>query len=142
MGNTYSYLTETTFYIYSRKKNDDKYHLLYTLDDNNNPLSRFKHEVFAYSLNKKHKDQKSLYLYCGYARIAKAIKIMENDVTFIHVEFTGREYAEMWDKCREQIAKVPKDCTWLASSFKNSFCLQVNFDNECLRKYQNFKMDH
>ena len=67
MGNTYSYLVESTFYIYSRTKEDDSYKLLDTLEESANPMSRFKHEVYSYALKKKHKEEKALYLYCGYA---------------------------------------------------------------------------
>ena len=50
----YSYFFENTFYIYSRKK-DDSYQLLLTLEDGTNPMSRFKHEVYAYALKKAYK---------------------------------------------------------------------------------------
>ena len=49
------------FYIYSRQKEDDKYQLKEELKEGN-PMSRFKHEVYAYTLNKNYKDDKSLYL--------------------------------------------------------------------------------
>ena len=76
MGN---YLSND-FYIYGRKKDTDKYDLLCELKEGT-PMSRFKHEVYAYALKKRYKDMKSLYLYCGYSRVAKAIMSRENEIS-------------------------------------------------------------
>ena len=140
MGGTYSYLTENKFYIYSRSLDNDKYKLLFTIDDFSNPLSRFKHEVFAYALKKKHTEEKSLYLYCGYARVAKCIRILKDEVPYIELTFAGGEYADMFDKCREQIPHVNKDMSWLESLFGKSWVF-FHHDNPNVRLYQNFKMD-
>lgn len=140
MGNAYSYLTENTFYIYSRTKKDDNYKILHTIKDGGNPLSRFKHEVYAYALNRKYIDEKSLYLYCGYARIAKCIRSIENEVPYITVTFGSPDYGDMWDKCREQIPNVPKDMEWLQTKFSSSWVFQHE-DDVSIRKYQNYKMN-
>lgn len=140
MGTTYSYLVENTFYIYSRSKADDSYKLISTLEDTANPMSRFKHEVYAYALKKKHKEQKSLYLYCGYARVAKCIRTEESDVPYITITFGSVEYADHWDRCREQIPKVNKDMNWLQATFTKSWVFQ-HHENSMVRKYQNYRMD-
>lgn len=141
MGGTYSYLTENQFYIYSREKGNDKYKLLYTLDEGSNPLSRFKHEIYAYALKKKHVEQKSLYLYCGYARVAKCIRILKDGgVPYIYITFAGEEYAVMFDRCREQIPKVQKDMTWLLPRFSKSWVFQHD-ESPVTRIYQNYRMD-
>ena len=93
MGNTYSYLVENTFYIYSRTKEDDKYKLISTLDESANPMSRFKHEVYAYALKRKHTNEKSLYLYCGYARVVKCIYSLDQEVPYITLTFGSEQYA-------------------------------------------------
>ena len=126
------------FYIYSRQKEDDKYQLKEELKEGN-PMSRFKHEVYAYALNKNYKDDKSLYLYCGYSRVAKAI-VEGDDVRYLVITFCSEEAASEWDKCQEQMDKVYVDVIWLERPFLNSWVYHVE-ENFLVRKYQNFKMD-
>ena len=140
MGNSYSYLVENTFYIYSRTKEDDSYKLLSTLEDTANPMSRFKHEVYAYALKRKHTSEKSLYLYCGYARVAKCIYSLDQEVPYVTLTFGSEQYAEHFDKCREQIPKVYKDMNWLQTVFTKSWVFQ-HHENSLIRKYQNYRMD-
>ena len=140
MGGTYSYLTENTFYIYSRSNDTDQYKLLFTIDESNNPLSRFKHEIYAYALKKKHMEEKCLYLYCGYARMAKCIRTVEAEVPYITINFGSEDYADMFDSCREQIPNVNKDMNWLQDTFTKSWVFQHDDDNR-VRKYQNYRMD-
>lgn len=126
------------FYIYSRKKEDDTYVLQEELKEGN-PMSRFKHEVYAYALKKKYKEQKALYLYFGYARVAKAI-IEGDDVKYLVVTFATMEAAKEWDECQEQMDKVYVDVIWLERPFLNSWVYHVE-ENFLIRKYQNFRMD-
>jgi len=126
------------FYIYSRQKEDDKYQLKEELKEGN-PMSRFKHEVYAYALSKNYKDDKSLYLYCGYSRVAKAI-IEGDDVQYLVITFCSEEAASEWDKCQEQMDKVYVDVIWLERPFLNSWVYHVE-ENFLVRKYQNYKMD-
>ena len=126
------------FYIYSRRKEDDKYQLKEELKEGN-PMSRFKHEVYAYTLNKNYKDDKSMYLYCGYSRVAKAI-IEGDDVQYLVITFCSEEAASEWDKCQEQMDKVYVDIIWLERPFLNSWVYHVE-ENFLVRKYQNYKMD-
>jgi hypothetical protein len=140
MGNTYSYLVESTFYIYSRTKENDSYKLLDTLEESANPMSRFKHEVYSYALKKKHKEEKALYLYCGYARVAKCIRTVESDVPYITITFGSSEYAGHFDQCREQIPTVNKDMNWLQTTFTKSWVFQHHEDAK-IRKFQNYRMD-
>ena len=126
------------FYIYSRQKEDDKYQLKEELKEGN-PMSRFKHEVYAYALNKNYKDDKSLYLYCGYSRVAKAI-VEGDDVRYLVITFCSEEAASEWDKCQEQMDKVYVDVIWLERPFLSSWVYHVE-ENFLVRKYQNYKMD-
>jgi len=134
MGNYWS----TDFSIYSRNKADDKYALKEELKEGN-PMSRFKHEVYAYALKKKYQKDKSLYLYCGYSRVAKA-HIEGDDVQYLVVSFCSDEAAKEWDECQEQMDKVYVDVVWLERPFLNSWVYHVE-ENFLIRKYQNYKMD-
>ena len=132
MGNYWS----TDFYIYSRTKADDKYELKEDLKEGN-PMSRFKHEVYAYVLQKKYQSDKSLYLYCGYSRVAKAC-IEGDDVQYLVVTFCSDEAAKEWDECQEQMDKVYVDVIWIERPFLNSWVYHVERDF-LVRKYQNYK---
>jgi len=134
MGN---YLA-SDFYIYSRLLEDDTYVLREELKEGN-PMSRFKHEVYAYALSKKYKDDKSLYMYYGYSRVAKAI-VEGDDVKYLVITFCSEEAAKEWDECNEQMDKVYVDVVWLERPFLNSWVYHVE-ENFLVRKYQNFKMD-
>lgn len=126
------------FYLYSRQKEDDKYILKEEIREGN-PMSRFKHEVYAYALHKRHKEDKSLYLYCGYSRVAKAI-IEGDDVKYLVITFCSEDAAQEWDACNEQMDKVYVDVVWLERPFLNSWVYHVE-ENFLVRKYQNFRMD-
>lgn len=134
MGN---YLS-SDFYIYSRLLEDDTYVLREELKEGN-PMSRFKHEVYAYALSKKYKDDKSMYMYYGYSRVAKAI-VEGDDVKYLVITFCSEEAAKEWDECNEQMDKVYVDVVWLERPFLNSWVYHVEEDF-LVRKYQNFKMD-
>ncbi len=126
------------FYIYSRNVSDDKWNIKVELKEGN-PMSRFKHEVYSYALQKNHKESKALYLYCGYSRVAKAI-IEGDDVKYLVISFCSEEASKEWDECQEQMDKVYVDVVWLERPFLNSWVYHVE-ENFLIRKYQNFKMD-
>tara|TARA_B100000795_G_scaffold75824_1_gene53875 strand:+ start:284 stop:661 length:378 start_codon:yes stop_codon:yes gene_type:complete len=91
--------------IYGRFKDNDRYTTIYdTLKGEQ--VSRFKHEVYAYALDKKHQEMKSIYLYKGYFRIVKAI-VTTSSGTFLQVDFASMSDAEQWDT-----ASIPMDITW------------------------------
>lgn len=141
MGTTMSYFTESNFYIYSRELSSDKYKLLYEIDaQNSNPLSRFKHEIYAYALKKKHIQEKAIYLYCGYSRVAKCIRVVKDEIPYIHVSFTSEESANMYDTCREQLPKIDKQMHWHQQLFSKHWVFQHD-DDSTLRIYQNYRMD-
>ena len=62
----------TSFSLYGRRKDTEGYVLIYS-NLRGNAMARFKHEVYGYVLDKLHTDMKSLYLYNGYTRVARAI---------------------------------------------------------------------
>lgn len=134
MGN---YLS-SDFYVYSRKKDTDKYELQTELKEGN-PMSRFKHEVYAYALGKNYKGDKSLYLYCGYQRVAKAT-ITGTELKYLEVTFVSEEVSEEWDSCQEQMQNVYVDIVWLEREFNKHWVFHVE-ENILIRKYQNYKMD-
>ena len=129
----------TEFYLYTRKKDDDNYILRAELKEGN-PMSRFKHEVYAYTLRKKYKDDKSLYLYCGYSRVAKAIIETKNEINYLVITFCNEDTAKEWDACQEQMDKIYVDVIWYQRAFFDSWVYHVEEDS-LIRKYQNYKMD-
>ena len=101
-------------------------------------MSRFKHEVYAYALKKRYTDMKSLYLYWGPNRVAKAI-MNKDDLLYLNLEFSSEQTASDWDQCQEQIQKVYVDISWLEKQFLDHW---VILDNEDMtkRKYENYKL--
>ena len=134
MGN---YLS-SEFTIYGRRKDTNEYELLEEIKEGS-PMSRFKHETYAYSLNKKHLDMKSLYLYCGYNRICKTEKKMDNEVLYIILQFSTAQSALDWDECQEQIPRIYVDLAWLERSFGEEF-VEMNDNDVQKRRYQNYKL--
>ena len=98
----YNYFTNNDFTIYGRNKSNDSYKLLFTIDEGN-PMSRFKHEVYAFSLAKyDYKDDtKCIYLYKGNERIAKALFDRETEQVTIWSSMI-RE----WIKSEELLPKL------------------------------------
>ena len=133
MGNYWS----NDFYIYARKKDSDSYELLHTISEGN-PMSRFKHEVYAYALTKRYKEMKSMYLYWGSNRVAKAIMI-RNDLLYLQLEFASEQTASDWDQCQEQIQKVYVDISWLEKQFTDNWC-PLDSEESTKRKYENYKL--
>ena len=85
MGTTYSYVTNKNWYVYARRIDTDGYVKNPCQEWNNisktTALGRFKHEMYAYSLQRYNYSNniKAIYLYYGSTRIAKAC-IMNNQV--------------------------------------------------------------
>ena len=134
----YNYFFNSDFTIYGRNKSDDAYNLLFQVDKGN-PMSRFKHEVYAYALRKKHKTQKSLYLYCGNYRVAKCLMESKRDTPYLTLTFQASNYADDWDRVREQIPEVYTDMIWLENTFKGHWVLQLS-DSPYERVYQNYTL--
>lgn len=133
MGNYWS----NDFYIYARRKDSDSYELLHTITEGN-PMSRFKHEVYAFALKKRYKNMKSLYLYWGSTRVAKAI-MEKNDLLYLHLEFSSDQTAQDWDQCQEQIQKVYIDISWLEKPFLDNWVI-LDIEDDAKRKYENYKL--
>jgi hypothetical protein len=126
------------FTIYGRLLEDDNYQLIEEVKEGN-PMSRFKHETFAFALKRKHQKMKSLYLYCGYNRIAKCGRETAQQVPYIIVDFSTAEAAMEWDKCQEQIPKVYLDLQWLENSFSKEY-VEITGNDVFKRRYQNYKL--
>eukprot|EP00942_MAST-04A_sp_MAST-4A-sp1_P001178 g1178.t1 len=134
MGN---YLS-SEFAIYGRLNETDKYELIEETKEGN-PMSRFKHEVYAYALNKKHQEMKSLYLYCGYNRLVKCSRTEVQEVPYIILEFSTADCAGDWDSCQEQIPKVFVDLAWLERAFSAEY-VECQDNDVYKRRYQNYKL--
>ena len=117
MGGSYS--------LYGRQKNNDAYILI---EDNlKSPFTSFKHHVVSYTMDKKHTDLKSLYIYRGYFREAKAI--VKNG--YLEITFHSSKIAEKWDTAEEDL----HDIAWLFRDFLRQW-KPVNTDYSYMRVYQ------
>ena len=100
--------------IYGRLKINNSYNSIYE-DLQGNIMSRFKHETFAYALEKSHTDYTSIYLYNGYARTAKAN--MPVGTKYLEIIFGTKADADAWDAASEQIDTVNVEIPWLYRDF-------------------------
>lgn len=117
MGGTYS--------LYGRKKINDAYILM---EDNlEKPFDTFKHHVVSYTMDKKNTNLKSIYLYRGYLREAKAI--VKNG--YLEITFYSSKVAQKWDSAEEEIHEV----AWLFRDFNRTW-KPVHTDYSYMRVYQ------
>lgn len=114
-----------TFSLYGRKKNNDKYVLIET--NLNKPFEVFKHHVVSFALDKKNTNLKSIYLYHGYFREAKAIVCNG----YLEITFHSAKIAEQWDSAEEEL----NDIAWLFRDFTQSW-KPVHTDFAYKRVYQ------
>lgn len=135
MGNYYS----TEFTIYGRSTETNKYVIIEESVEGN-PMSRFKHETYAFALKKKHHGMKALYLYCGYNRMCKVSTEMEQEVPYCTIAFSTADAGLQWDACQEQIPKVHVDLAWLERTFASHY-VELQCSDVFQRRYQNYKMD-
>ena len=127
------------FTIYGRNAESNAYE---TIEESvqGNPMSRFKHETYAFALKKKHTTMKALYLYCGYNRVCRVGIEDDNGVLYVHLMFATAETALEWDVCQEQIPKVHVDLAWLERTFSSSY-VEMNDNVAYCRRYQNYRLD-
>ena len=111
--------------LYGRRKDNERYTLV--VNRNKNYMNSFKHDVAAYALDRKHKDLKSLYIYKGYIRQAKAIVYDK----YLEITFLTAKLAEAWDSSEEDIQDVP----WLFRDFNRKW-KPVHIDASYKRVYQ------
>ena len=111
--------------MYGRQKINDAYILL----ENNlkSPFISFKHHVVSYAMDKKHTNIKSLYIYRGYLREAKAI--VKNG--YLEITFHSSKLAEKWDAAEENV----QDIAWLFRDFTRQW-KSVHTDYSYMRVYQ------
>lgn len=129
----------STFTLYGRDKITDKWTELVSYE-NGNPLSRFKYAVYQFVLRKKFHHVKALYLYCGYGRVCKAYLSLTNDTPYLYIDFCDDDTAQQFDNCKEQLATVLTDITWLQPEFSKSWSA-IQAEETWRRKYQNYKLD-
>lgn len=117
MGGTYS--------LYGRKKINDTY--VFIESNLEKPFSKFKHHVVSYTMDRKNTNLKSIYLYNGYFREAKAI--VKNG--YLEITFYSSKIAEKWDTSEEEIHEV----AWLFRDFSRAW-KPVHTDYSYMRVYQ------
>lgn len=117
MGGTYS--------LYGRKKINNAYILM---EGNlEKPFGTFKHHVVSYTMDRKNTNLKSIYLYNGYFREAKAI--VKNG--YLEITFHSSKIAEKWDTSEEEVHEV----AWLFRDFSRAW-KPVHTDYSYMRVYQ------
>lgn len=111
--------------IYARRKDNERYVLV--TETPQECMDTFKHHVVAYAMERKHTDKKSLYLYRGYLREAKAI-VRQN---YLEITFNSSESAQRWDSSVEKLCEIP----WLFRDFSHAW-KPVSVEYSYLRVYQ------
>lgn len=121
MGNVVG--STPTWDIYGRRKDNEKYEHVATLDTD--VFSRWKHESFCYALETRYAEYKSLYLYKNtYARVAKAHLMLNGP--YYEMEFRTPQDAETFDNAEEQMTNdIQSQVPWLFRRF-NLKWTQVN----------------
>jgi hypothetical protein len=114
MGSTLSLaLANTdTHSIYGRFKTNSAYTTIDPKVDDNH-MARFKHETYAYVLERAHQNLKALYLYHGNTRRAKAEIVGK----YLEITFDSTESTQLWDEVSEQIENVKLEIPWLTKPF-------------------------
>ena len=86
--------------IYARLKDTERYVLVSEVPHGS--MDSFKHHVVAYTMDRKHQNKKSLYLYKGYLRLAKAIVRGK----YLEITFNSTEAASGWDISEEKLDEI------------------------------------
>ncbi len=77
--------------------------------DFQNAMSQFKHAVYTYGLQiAGFEEYKSIYLYDGNERIAKA----HIDQDRLHVSFVSKDVADLFDSCDEKLPPGKRTTAW------------------------------
>lgn len=118
--------------IYGRRKTNNEYAIIYN-QLHGNHMARFKHEAYVYSLEKAHTAFKSIYIYHGFIRIAKAS--MPVGTPYLEIDFAHPSQAEDWDAASEQINTVHLQIPWVYKDFALKWN-SVPSDNICKRVYK------
>tara|TARA_B100001540_G_scaffold308476_1_gene323220 strand:- start:179 stop:568 length:390 start_codon:yes stop_codon:yes gene_type:complete len=126
----------SSFSVYGRRKDTERYQMIYN-QLRGNPMARFKHEVYGYVLDKLHTDMKSLYLYNGYTRVARAV--VPAGTHYLELTFLSLHDAKAWDAAEEQLDGVDVEVPWLYRHFAQSWN-HIACDSEQKRVYQRIYM--
>ena len=111
--------------IYARLKDTERYVLVSEVPRGS--MDSFKHHVVAYTMDRKHQNKKSLYLYKGYLRLAKAIVRGK----YLEITFNSTEAASGWDISEEKLCEIP----WLFRDFDRAW-KPVSVEYSYMRVYQ------
>ena len=111
-----------TFHLWGRKRSDNKY---FYIQEEENGLERFKHEVYSFALGLSHANMRVLYLYSGWRRIGRA-EIVDNKLFLV---FRSEEWGKSFDNALEAVSRIPCFLSWCEGDFlkhyvSNSTCLQ------------------
>lgn len=114
MGNTH-------YYVYSRYRESDSWNRTPLLDDSKSLMSKFKHMVYAFALDKKYEEYKAIYLYENKTRLVKAELSALPNKNHLILTFDERKNHEIFSNSDEKMTAV--DIPLLERQFKNKFKL-------------------
>ena len=103
-----------SYHLWGRRHDTNKY---FYLQEEENGLQRFKHEVYAFCLGKKHGDMRVLYLYSGWRRIGRA----EMKDGKLHLNFRSEEIGRSYDEALEAVSRIPCFMSWLEGEFLKKY---------------------
>jgi len=131
------YYSTQNWYCYSRDLTSDGWNKEPLYESEKACFGRFKHLVYRFALqeNDDFKSYKTIYMYNGSNRVAKAeLHRPEHDEYYkIELDFQTPEDAETWDKCDEQI--MNQSVLWKETEF-NKFYVSLPCDEKYKRRWQ------
>ena len=135
MGGYYS--RQETWYIYTRDLQTDVWNKTPLHQEQEKCMGHFKHLVYKFALQKEKEDKtyKSLYLYNGSKRIAKAelIRPPHDDYFKLEMDFNSPQEASEWDLADEQI--ISQKLLWRETDF-NKFYVSLPEEQKFKRRWQ------
>jgi len=132
-----SYYSTQNWYIYSRDLESDGWNKEPLYENEKECFGRFKHLVYRFALQETpdFKSYKTIYMYNGSNRIAKAelIRPDHDDFYKMELEFTCPDTASKWDTCDEQI--INQQTLWRETEF-NKVYVSLPCDEKFKRRWQ------
>ena len=132
-----SYYSTQNWYIYSRDLTSDGWNKEPLYETEKECFGRFKHLVYRFALQETtdFKSYKTIYMYNGSNRIAKAelVRPEHDDFFKMELEFKCTATASTWDVADEQI--INQETLWRETEF-NKFYVSLPCDEKFKRRWQ------
>ena len=132
-----SYYSTQNWYIYSRDLTSDGWNKEPLYESEKECFGRFKHLVYRFALQETadFKTYKTIYMYNGSNRVAKAelIRPEHDDFFKMELEFKCSATASAWDVADEQI--INQQTLWRETEF-NKYYVSLPCDEKFKRRWQ------